>query len=201
MDYKNINDYELIYQIRENDEVAYTTLFEKYSFLVNKFDYEYYSNNKNIGIEYEDLCQEGFFAISMALKEYNQDTSLFYTYVVLCIRREMERLIKYHRRYKQMILSNSVSLFSYLDESSTLVLEDVISSNINLEEELIDYESYKKLFLYKHNFKFEESLIYELKINKFSNKEIACLLDIPYKKVDNTLRKIRRLLLVKKLYL
>ena len=80
-----------------------------------------------------------------------------------------------------MILSNSVSLFSYLDESSTLDLEDVISSNINLEEELIDYESYKKLFLYKHNFKFEESLIYELKINKFSNKEIACLLDIPYK--------------------
>ena len=79
MDYKNINDYELIYQIRDNDEVAYTTLFEKYSFLVNKFAYEYYSNNKNIGIEYEDLCQEGFFAISMALKEYNQDTSLFYT--------------------------------------------------------------------------------------------------------------------------
>lgn len=201
MDYKNINDYELIYQIRENDEVAYETLFDKYSFIVKKLAYEYYSNNKNIGIEYEDLCQEGFFAISSALKEYNQDTSLFYTYVILCIRREMERLIKYHRRHKQMILSNSVSISSCIDESSSLFLEEVIPSDVNVEETVISDDNYKKLLLYKHNLKFEESLIYELKINKFTNKEISILLDMPYKTVDNYLRKIRSSLLKYKMTL
>ena len=79
MDYKNVNDYELVYQIRENDEIAYNVLFDKYSFIVNKLAYEYYLKNKNIGIEYEELCQEGFYAIAMALKDYNQDSSLFYT--------------------------------------------------------------------------------------------------------------------------
>jgi len=201
LDYKNINDYELIYQIRENDEVAYETLFDKYSFIVNKLAYEYYSKNKNIGIEYDDLCQEGFFAISSALKEYNQDTSLFYTYVILCIKREMERLIKYHRRYKQMILSNSVSISSCIDGSSSLFLEEVIPSNFNVEETVISDDIYNKLLLYKHNLKFEESLVYELKVNKFTNKEIASLLDISYKKVDNHLRRIRNILLKYKMTL
>lgn len=78
MNYKNINDYELVYQIRESDEEAYNTLFDKYSFLVKRLAYEYYYKNENIGIEIEDLCQEGYFAISVALKDYDQDNSLLY---------------------------------------------------------------------------------------------------------------------------
>ena len=69
MNYKDINDYELIYHVRENDEYAYNTLINKYSFLVNKLAYEYYSKNRNLGIELEDLIQEGFFAISMSIKD------------------------------------------------------------------------------------------------------------------------------------
>lgn len=195
MDYKKINDYELIYQIRENDEIAYDTLFDKYSFIVNKLAYEYYSKNRNVGIEMDDLCQEGFFAIAMALRDYNQDSSLFYTYVLLCIKREMERYIKYSKRNKQMILNNAISLNTPIDEEKELFLEDVVASSNNLEETVIFADFYKDLLLYKHNLNFEESLVYELKINQFSNKEISELLDISYKKVDNYLRKIRGLLL------
>lgn len=191
MNYKNINDYELVYQIRESDEEAYNTLFDKYSFLVKRLAYEYYYKNENIGIEIEDLCQEGYFAISVALKDYDQDNSLFYTYVLLCIRREMERYIKYCKRNKQMILNNAVSLSVSVDDSNELFLEDLISSGESLEDTVIGDEIYKSLFLYKHNLSFEESLIYELKINKFNNKEIATLLDLSYKRVDNSLRKIR----------
>lgn len=201
MDYKNINDYELVYQIRECDEVAYNALFDKYSFVVNKLAYEYYLKNKNIGIEYEDLCQEGFFAISMALKDYNQDSSLFYTYVLVCIKREMERLIKYYRRNKQMVLSNAISINSCIDDDNSLFLEDVIPSNFDVESFVISEEIYKKLLLYKHELNFEESLVYELKFNKFSNREISLLLDIPYKKVDNYLRKIKSLVFKFKLTL
>lgn len=195
MDYKKINDYELIYQIRENDEIAYDTLFDKYSFIVNKLAYEYYLKNRNVGIEMDDLCQEGFFAIAMALRDYNQDSSLFYTYVLLCIKREMERYIKYSKRNKQMILNNAISLNTPIDEEKELFLEDVVASSNNLEETVIFADFYKELLLYKHNLNFEESLVYELKINQFSNKEISELLDISYKKVDNYLRKIRGLLL------
>lgn len=195
MDYKNINDYELIYQIRENDEVAYNVLFDKYSFIVNKLAYEYYLKNKNIGIEYDDLCQEGFYAIAMALKDYNQDSSLFYTYVSICVRREMERLIKFHRRNKQMILSDAISINTNIGNDNSLFLEDVISSGISSEDVFMSDYRCEMLLMYKHELSFEESLVYELKFNRFSNKEISLLLDLPYKKVDNYLRKIKSLVL------
>ena len=191
MNYKNINDYELVYQIRENDECAYNTLFNKYSFIVNKLAYEYYNKNKNLGIELDDLIQEGFFAISTSIKDYNQDASLFYTYVVLCIRREMERYIKYNRRNKQMVLNTAISLNQFIDDNSELLLEDVIESSYNLEDSICNSDFFNRIFMYRHNLSFEESLIFELKFNQFSNREIATLLDISYKKVDNCLRKIR----------
>lgn len=195
MDYKNVNDYELVYQIRENDEIAYNVLFDKYSFIVNKLAYEYYLKNKNIGIEYEELCQEGFYAIAMALKDYNQDSSLFYTYVSICVKREMERLIKFYRRNKQMILNDSISINTTIGNDDSLFLEDVISSGISSEDVFMSDYRYEKLQMYKHELAFEESLVYELKFNKFSNKEISALLDLPYKKVDNYLRKIKALVL------
>ena len=37
-------------------------------------------------------------------------------------------------------------------------------------------------------------MIYELKYNYFTNKEIADLLELPYKYVDNRLRKIRKII-------
>lgn len=195
MDYKNVNDYELVYQIRENDEIAYNVLFDKYSFIVNKLAYEYYLKNKNIGIEYEELCQEGFYAIAMALKDYNQDSSLFYTYVSICVKREMERLIKFYRRNKQMILNDAISINTTIGNDDSLFLEDVISSGISSEDVFMSDYRYEKLQMYKHELAFEESLVYELKFNKFSNKEISALLDLPYKKVDNYLRKIKALVL------
>ena len=43
-----------------------------------------------------------------------------------------------------------------------------------------------------YNFKYElpevQSQIYELRLNNFTNKEIAKLLDITYKRVDNSIR-------------
>ena len=195
MNYKDVNDYELIYHIKENDEIAYNTMFDKYSFIVNKLAYDYYCKNKNIGIEYEDLCQEGFYAVSMAIKDYDQDNSLFYTYVLICIKREMERLVKAGRRNKQMILNNAISINSAIDLDDSLFLEDVIAADTDVESFVISEELFKELFLYKHELSFEESLIYELKVNRFSNKEISLLLDISYKKVDNSLRKIRQMLL------
>lgn len=194
MEYKDINDYELIFLVKENNEDAHDLLYSKYSNLVNKYAYEYYSKNKNIGIDIEDLKQEGFYGISLAIKDYDQDKTLFYTYALLCIRREMERLIKYQKRNKQLILTNSLSINSCIDSENNLFYEDVISSGEDILEDIIFDDMFNKVHTFKHNMTFIESQIYELKLNKFGNKEIAELLDLPYKKVDNYLRKIKGLL-------
>ena len=45
MDYKNLNDYELVYQVKEHDEVAYGILLDKYSHLVDMLAKKYIKNN------------------------------------------------------------------------------------------------------------------------------------------------------------
>ena len=54
MKYKNVNDYEVIYMIRENDEDAERLMYEKYRPLLYKYVNKYYSLVSN-RITYEDL--------------------------------------------------------------------------------------------------------------------------------------------------
>ena len=190
MNYNNINDYELVYQIKENDEVAYKTIFEKYTPMVKKIATDYYNKSKNFGVELDDLCQEGFFAISKALIDYDGQTSLFYTYVYVCIKREIEKYLKTFTRLKHKSLNESLSLNMPINDED-LFLEDIIPSKFNIEDTILYNDLLEKIYLHKYDFNFDTSLIYELKINNFTNIEIAILLELPYKKVDNTIRNIR----------
>lgn len=194
MNYKEYNDYELIYQINDGDELSYNLLFKKYSNLIGKLAKYYYNQNKNIGIEYDDLYQEGMFALSNSLKDYDQNNTLFYTFFLLCVRREMERLVKSARRFKHIILNDSASLNEPISGTEDIFLEDILSIDYSVEEDYISDDNCRKLYLYKYKLNSEEAMVYELKLNNFSISEIANLLDLSYKKVDNYLHKIRKLL-------
>lgn len=194
MDYKKLNDYELIYQVKENDTVAYNLLITKYSNLVDMLSKKYLKANQNIGIEYDDLYQEGMMGIFQAIKNYNQNDTLFYTFASLCAKREMERLIKGFRRNKQMVLNDSISFNESINDSGN-VLEDLLASDFILEDQYISYCGYKDLLDLKYEFSQIDSYVYELKINNFSIKEIAILLELTYKNVDYRLHKIRKKIL------
>ena len=191
MDYKNINDYELVYQVRENDEVAYDTLLKKYSHLVDMLARMYYRYNKNIGIEYDDLYQEGMYGIMRALDDYDSKT-LFYTYATLCARREMERLIKTHRRKKQMILNEAISFNEKLKSDDEFTLEDLIPSLYCLEDDYYNEDFRDRFTSFKYELDIDDASIFELRINGFKIDEISILLDIAYKNVDYRLHKIRK---------
>ena len=47
------------------------------------------------------------------------------------------------------------------------------------------------ILMLKHDLPFSQSLIFELKLNNFSNREISQLLDIKYKTIDNAVTSIR----------
>ena len=192
MNYKNLNDYELVYQVRENDDVAYGLLIEKYSHLVEMLAKKYIKNNSNLGLEYDDLYQEGMIGVLKALDDYDENNTLFYTYASLCAKREMDKVLLYYKRKKHMILNESVSLNQKIDNESNLLLEELIASDYNLEKEYESYDLYQKLMNYKYDLDLLDSSILELKINGFSSREISRLLDISYKSVDYRMRKIRK---------
>lgn len=194
MDYRQLNDYELAYQVGENNEDAYNMVLMKYSPLISSLASSYYYKNRNIGLDFEDLYQEGMLAVSTALRNYDGRNCLLYTYIMIFAKREMERIIKGQRRNKHAILNNSCSLNKTIKNDSDTMLEELVPSSYNLEEQCIGDQYYEKIMFFKYNLKFEEACVFELKSNYFTIKEISILLDMPYKKVDNILRKVKFML-------
>ncbi len=193
MEYKDINDYELLYLVQERDEVAYNTIYAKYKPLISKMAWEYYKRNRDIGIEYDDLFQEGILSLENAMANYCEKSSLFYTFACICIKRDMEKVVKAARRYKHSILNESFSINKPMSENEDLYLEDLLyDEHYNIAENYIsDYNCTLLNKDFKYTLPDEYALVFELKTNNFSNLEISKLLDLDYKMVDNILRSIK----------
>ena len=190
MKYKNVNDYEVIYMIRENDEDSEKLMYEKYSPLLYKYVNKYYSLVSH-RITYEDLVQETRIALDNAIKTFNENSDvLFYTYVSICIERHLLTYCRNVNSNKHYILNNSV-----LDE----FIEEKYVNDMSCLDILINNENFISM---KNKLSFIDSNIFELKYNGFTYNEIAILLDISYRYLMYRLRIIRdRLKLNKNLFI
>lgn len=192
--YKDLNDYEIMYMISENDEDATNLLFTKYKPLIIKMAKEYYNKSGNCGLELDDFIQEGYCALFSAIKQYNVNKkNLFYTYVIVCIKRKMHNLIVRNANYKNMALNDSVSLYHNVNDTS-LSLIDIIDDKKALKPDVevvnLEFENAIKKMLY--DLDFNDSIICELKLNGFTNKDIVALLDIGYGSLNRPLSYLKK---------
>ena len=67
-----------------------------------------------------------------------------------------------------------------------------LASDVNVFEDYVDYDFLKKIISFKNSLDFLDAQVFELRYNGFSYKDIAILLEISKKKVDNILVKIRK---------
>ena len=190
MKYKNVNDYEVIYMISENDEDSEKLMYEKYSPLLYKYVNKYYSLVSH-RITYEDLVQETRIALDNAIKTFNENSDvLFYTYVSICIERHLLTYCRNVNSNKHYILNNSL-----LDE----FIEEKCINDMSCLDIMISNENFISM---KNKLSFIDSNIFELKYNGFTYKEIAVLLDISYRYLMYRVRLIRdRLNLNKNLFI
>ena len=187
MKYKDINDYELVYLVKENDDYAMDILLKKYDPIFNSLSKEFIRKYPYIGLTIDDLVQESKVAFMKALKTYNENSkdknSLPYTYILFCLRRHLINVCKSFSNTKHYILNNSYNVES-LDNIKDETIEDV-------DQTLISKELF---FRCKNMLNFEQSAIFELKINGFSNKEIGTLLDISGTTLIGRVSLIRKIL-------
>lgn len=175
--------------ISENNEDAYSLMIDKYKPLIKKYVDYYFRKYKCLGVDKDELFQEGVIGLINAINSYMEnDICLFYTFASLIVKREMERYVKKTARNKHLILTCATSFYDAIGNSD-LCVSDTLYSKYEEVEERIKTNYYDKLM---YNFKYElsevQSQIYELRLNNFTNKEIAKLLDITYKRVDNSIR-------------
>lgn len=176
MDY---TDNELIYMIKE-DERALSILIEKYEPLYRNLSFSFLQKNYNIGIDIEDLIQQCRITTCYALDSFDcNNNTKFFSYLIICLKRAINN---YARVYIKNI-NVSYYNYEYLDR---------LSSGEDVFESVLENDIVKSIRNFSFSLKFLDSCILELRMNNFSYKEIAKLLDINPKKVDNSLLKTRK---------
>jgi len=192
MNYRDYNDYELVDMVSETD-TAGDIIFKKYYPLVLKIANRYAPLVRNKGIEKNDLIQEGLIGLSEAIRDYQDcKDAKFITFANLCIEREMRTAITRAHRDKQQVLNSSVSIDAVNDTGDNYFMNIINVDTPDPMETLVSYESTLQI---KQDIQDKlsnlENDIFELKLANFTNQEISELLDLPYKKVDNSLHRLK----------
>lgn len=193
MEYKDLNDFELVSYVMNNEEVT-DVLFEKYRPLINSVAKRLYNDNQNIGLDINDLIQEGMVGFSIAINTYNEHKdTLFFTYAKKCIESKMYSTIKGALRLKHQVLNSSISINALDEDSFNNSLDKIIGDDkSNPESILVDNENVLELIEgVKKEFTEFETQVFELKKSGFNYREIADVLDIDPKSVDNALQRIK----------
>ncbi len=181
MNYRDYNDYELLYMIKEDNEEAINIMIYKYDPLVKKIAFSFYNNFK--GVSLEDMVQEGRVALFNTFLSYQDNYNvLFYSYAYKAIKNAIYNLCNKACRYKRKSNINTSELDVLYDAGYVIDYENII----------MDIEYSKKIESFKNSLKFSDSLIFELRYNGFSYMDISILLDISVKKVDNTIYGIKK---------
>ncbi len=189
--YRDINDYELISYISENNEEANEIIFEKYQPLIMDRANKLFIYCKNNGAELNDLIQEGMLGLNDAVKNFNDSMdTCFYTYALRCINSRIITYIVKSKRLKNKVLNDSIFLeFNNQDETNSYG-KNLMDNSYNPEEILINEENKNEILEIMDKYLTDsEKEIMNLKINGFKYKEIADMIGKDIKYVDNSIHK------------
>lgn len=193
MKYSDLNDYELLSYISENDSSANEIIFEKYKPLIVEIANRLYVYCKKFGFEINDLIQEGYVGLNSAINTFSESyETTFYTYASRCINRKIISYIVTASRLKNKILNDSVFLEFNDEDQSNGFGKNLVDNSYNPENILISEEGKNEILNIIDNYltDFEKEVI-NLKINGFKYKEIADMLGRDVKYIDNCIQKIK----------
>lgn len=179
---------DILLELAAGNEEHLDELIKKYDKIINYKISKYKSYILDLGLDKNDLYQEGLLGLITGIKTYkNEKEANFNTYVDILIDRKISDAIKSYNRNKHKILNESLSL-DY-NEDNDINLYNKIKTNTSIPGEYI--EAYELNCSIKEKLTEEENKVYELKKENKTNKEISIILDKPIKSIENTLYRIR----------
>lgn len=188
MNYEELNDYEILYLIGESDDYR-ETIFKKYKPMLSEICSKYMQSLKKCGMEFDDLYQEALIALNRAIDSYDYNSSLFYSYVNICVNRHLSTFYRTSTTKRSSTLNYAISMDYAINDLDDVTIYDVISDNSNVYG---DVDISLDVIDFKNQLSDREAQVFELRWNGFTYKEISKLIDIKIKNVDYYMQKIRR---------
>lgn len=195
MDYKDINDYELLYMIEEENDYAKEVLYQKYLPLIRNETIKFYNSLKIYGVEYDDLYQEAHLAFLRTIQFFNErENTLFYTFLKINIHSKLLNYARVIKSQKNIFYKGMLSLNESISPDDDICLIDCVNDEKQLEPSVIleDVENENRVKKFSLNLMSLHSQMFDLLCAGFHPKEIAILLDMDQKDVSNILYRIRR---------
>ncbi len=194
MNIKLSNDEEILMLINENNEDAKIILLNKYSHVIDILIAKYNTIFYHLGIEIDDARGEALVGFSDAISSYNcNKCSSFESFLSLCIKRKLIKLIRKYNTNKSKFNNQVYSLdYVYTNNYNSLVdsikAEDIHDPLLKLT----DNETVEMLTSIIENklsdFEFE---VYLLMLDGLGYVEIAKIMKVNEKKIDNAIQRIR----------
>ncbi len=175
---------ELIKLAQSGVEEATNFIVERYYPMVVKISSKYYTE----WAEKDDLIQNGLVGVLKAIYYYKEGKSSFNSFAWKSIESEIKSFLTYLNRRKNKMLTDSLKIDFFLDES-----EDDKVLNLGYEQKM--FESYiveEFMNECKRILTQEEYTIFEMYLQRVPYQEIATSVGKKVKYVDNTLQKVKK---------
>lgn len=188
------NDFELLYMIRQHDDGAYELLCKKYRPLICQIVIRsvYYHYRDLIK---EDLIQEGMGVLSTSVDCFRDDGgAVFSTFCGICVSRKIKDIVRKIKSGRYLVCFDGISLDREIDPDGTSYFELVEDTHYeyrpkeHLDAQLLKDEINKASKRLTEN----ERKIMAYRCRGFNYENIARMMDISRKNVDNTLQRSRK---------
>jgi len=144
--------------------------------------------------EFDDIVQNGLIGLIKAIFYYEPGKSSFSTFAWRSIESEVKTFITYQNRKKNKMLSDSTSMDSIYDEVDDEQIDYFVadtSATTNVVRNTILSIVHEEIL---ESLKEDEIKIFELWLDGYSYKEIEEQVGVNFKKVDNTIQKVKRII-------
>jgi RNA polymerase sporulation-specific sigma factor len=173
------------------DNQAMGLILEKFEPMVKSIISKYYGT----WADFEDFTQIGFVGLIQAVYNFKEDSNTkFSTFAYLNISSEIKSFLTYLNRQKNKVLTEAVSMESNDDnfnENSDYYFEN---PEDNQDNNFLTYLIEDTI----QDMKDEEQEILKLWFRGYSYNEVSEKLEVKNKKVDNTIQKVKKILVEKK---
>lgn len=173
---------ELVLKAQNGDAQAMEALISKYMWLARSKARKYFLSNGG----YDDLLQEGLMGIFKAIRDFNPEKNDNLTaFMSMCVGSQIKDAIRTASRAKHKILNDAIALENLDNNLPAEFIYDPIHNYIEREGVESFYRKMEGLF------KPAQIEVLKYYLDGYTYVEIASFLDMPVKKVDNTLHSIK----------
>lgn len=190
--YAEMNDDKIVELVQLGDNNAFNYIMNKYNNIVNMKASKFFA----IGVDKDDIIQEGFIGLYKATKSFDAEKqSSFKSFANMCIERQLITAVKCANRQKNIPLNSAFSLNTPAYDDGELDTLEVL--DVHFVEDPLDtianreYFSQMQMKIDENLSDFERQVLFQYKQGK-SYVDIAKEVNSKVKSVDTAIQRIRK---------